>query len=67
MPCVYSVPSELDDIMHRIVAVNVNWNDDEWNLNANDFDNVNPWNEGNVFLYPDTAYLLPMLSGGFIL
>ena len=45
--------------MHRIVAVNVNWNDDEWNLNANDFDNVNPWNEGNVFLYPDTAYLLP--------
>jgi hypothetical protein len=50
-----SLPSGTDDIKHKIVAVNLNWNDDEWNLNANDFDNVNPWDEGNVFLYPDTV------------
>ena len=64
MPCKLSSPSEIDDISYRIVAVNVNWNDDEWNLNANDFDNINPWNEGNVFLYSDTTYFLPNLIFG---
>ncbi len=38
------------------VAVNVYWNDDEWNFNANDFDNGNDWNEGNILLSFETAY-----------
>lgn len=37
------------------VAVNVNWNDDEWNFNANEFDNGNDWNEGNILLFFETA------------
>jgi len=28
-------------------AVNVNWNDDGWNVNANSVENPNRWNEGN--------------------
>ena len=28
-------------------AVNVNWNDDGWNVNANAVENPNEWNEGN--------------------
>jgi hypothetical protein len=28
-------------------AVNCNWNDDGWNLNANEVDNPNEWNAGN--------------------
>lgn len=35
---------------HTSVAFNVNWNDDEWNFNANEFDTDNDWNEGNVFV-----------------
>lgn len=59
MPCKLSSPNGIDDIIHKVVAVNVNWNDDEWNFNANDFDNNDWWNEDNVFLFPDTTYLLP--------
>jgi len=58
MPCKLSSPSDIDDIIHKIVAVNVNWNGDEWNFNANDLDNNDWWNEGNVFLFPDTIYFL---------
>lgn len=28
-------------------AVNVNWNDNGWNVNANSVDNPNDWNDGN--------------------
>ena len=28
-------------------AVNVNWNDDGWNVNANSVENSNDWNAGN--------------------
>jgi hypothetical protein len=28
-------------------AVNVNWNDDGWNVNANEVSNPNAWNDGN--------------------
>lgn len=59
MLCKLSTPEDTDDIIHKVVAVNVNWNDDEWNVNTNDFDYDNPWNEGNVFLYPDTTCFLP--------
>ena len=58
MPCKLSSPSDIDDIIHKVVAVNVNWNDDEWNFNANDFDYNDLWNEGNVFLSPDTVFIL---------
>lgn len=40
----------------KVLAVNLCWNGDEWNFNANDFDHLNPWNEGNVFVYfPETV------------
>ena len=35
----------------KVVAVFVRWDDDEWDLNANDFDRITPWLEGDVFLY----------------
>lgn len=38
----------------RVVAVNLNWNDDEWNFNANSLDD-NTWNEGNLFLSFETG------------
>ena len=28
-------------------AVNANWNDGGWNVNANELDNSNEWNDGN--------------------
>ncbi len=37
----------------RVVAVNLNWNDDEWNFNANSLDD-NTWNKGNLFLSFET-------------
>src|SRR5262249_12595918 len=54
----------------KAVAVNVNWNadNDEWNVNANRFDD-NQWNEGNVFLSPETARrfkILPMRDFVFL-
>jgi hypothetical protein len=36
----------------KVVAVNVDWNGGEWDLNANDFVREFPWNGGFVFLYP---------------
>ncbi len=35
-------------------AVNANWNDDGWNVEANSVDNPNSWNAGNEFVsrYP---------------
>lgn len=42
----------------RVVAVNVNWNDDEWNLNANSLDYNNRWNADNHFFSLDTIIFL---------
>ena len=33
--------------MRTIRAVNVNWNGDGWNVNANSVSNSNRWNDGN--------------------
>ena len=59
MSCKLSSPIDIDEIIHKVVAVNVNWNDDEWYFHANDFDYNDWWNEGYVLLFPDTTYLLP--------
>lgn len=43
----------------KVLAVNLNWNGDEWNFNAYTFDEQNEWNEGNVFVYfPETVYMI---------
>jgi len=39
-----------------VVAVNVNRDGDEWNVNANELDYNDRWNEGNSFFAPETAY-----------
>ena len=39
----------------KVVAVDVDWNVDEWRLDASDFVSVGPWGEGYVFLYPIAA------------
>lgn len=36
--------------VHAIWAVNANWNDDGWNVNANSVENPNRWNAGNQVL-----------------
>lgn len=57
-----SSPKDTDGMTYKVVAFNVNWNDDEWNVNANDFDNGNDWNAGNLFLYFDTAVVKTSLD-----
>ncbi len=42
----------------RVVAVNVNWNGDEWNLNAYTLDYNNRWNADNHFFSLDTRIFL---------
>lgn len=39
----------------RVVAVLVDWRDDEWVLSADVFDYVDPWDAGRVFLSPATV------------
>jgi hypothetical protein len=34
-------------------AVNANWNDDSWNVNANSVENPNEWNAGNRLISRD--------------
>jgi len=65
MPCKLSSPKDFDGMIHKVVAFNVNWNDDKWNFNANDFDNDNDWNEGNVFVSLDTANKNASFPRGF--
>lgn len=53
--------------MHTIVwAVNANWNDDGWNLNANPVSNPNEWNADNrvVSRY---SFLSPLPVSGVLL
>ncbi len=64
------IGSGLDGISYKVVAVNLNWNGDEWNWNANDFDNGNDWNAGNVLLFFETVHVftksLPSVYGGVL-
>ena len=47
-------------------TVNVNWNDDGWNLNANPIENPNRWNDGNqVFSRNSTSFSLSLRPGSF--
>ena len=60
----YTVYIYRNDVVHhlvvqmgyrtRVVSVNLNWNDDEWNFNAYSLDD-NTWNEGNLFLSFETG------------
>jgi len=40
-------------------AVNVNWNSDGWNVNANSVTDPNKWNEGNQ-VFSRNCYFLPL-------
>ncbi len=46
-------------------AVNANWNDDGWNVNANSVENTNDWNAGNR-VFSETLILLPSICGSFL-
>jgi len=50
-PREHSKGSGIDNFLHEngrvLWTVNVNWNDDGWNVNANSVDNPNEWNDGN--------------------
>lgn len=60
------IGSGTDGRKHEVVAVNLNWNDDEWNSNAYRFDDDNDWNEGNIFLSFETARETPRLCPGVL-
>ncbi len=44
-------------------AVNVNWNDDGWNVNANSVENPNEWNDGNQ-VFSRNCWFSPRLKVG---
>ncbi|GEM_PF-1853637 len=44
-------------------AVNVNWYDDGWNVNANPVENPNRWNDGNQ-VFSRNSSLSPRLKVG---
>ncbi len=39
-------------------AVNVNWNDDGWNVNANSTSNPNRWNDDNQVFSRNYCFLM---------
>jgi hypothetical protein len=45
-------------------TVNVNWNDDGWNVNANDVTNPNTWNDDNQ-VFSRNSCILPSSDGSF--
>ena len=45
-------------------AVNVNWNGDGWNVNANSVENPNEWNAGNR-VFSRYCCFLPSFGGSF--
>lgn len=51
----------IDDFSHEdnwvLRAVNVNWNGDGWNVNANSVTNPNEWNAGNRVFSAIVAFL----------
>jgi hypothetical protein len=51
----YSMGGGADGFLHEntgvLWAVNCNWNDDGWNVNANSVENPNSWNDGNMVFF----------------
>ena len=47
-------------------AVNVNWNDDGWNVNANAVTNPNEWNDGNQVFSRNCRMTSRYLAGGLL-
>mgnify|MGYP001560704424 CR=1 FL=1 len=45
-------------------TVNVNWNDDGWNVNANSVEHPNEWNAGNQ-VFSCYYCFLPSFGGSF--
>jgi hypothetical protein len=48
-------------------AVNVNWNDDGWNVNANSVENPNDWNDGNQVFSRNYCFSPRPMVGEFLL
>lgn len=46
-------------------AVNANWNDDGWNVEANSVRNPNRWNDGNCVVSRYSFLSPPFLGGVF--
>jgi len=46
-------------------AVNCNWNDDGWNVNANSIENPNEWNDGNQVFSRNSLFFSCRLGGNF--
>jgi hypothetical protein len=57
-----------DDPVHEnepvLRTVNVNWNDDGWNVNANSITNPNTWNDDNQ-VFSRNSCILPSSGGSF--
>ena len=48
-------------------AVNVDWNDDGWNVNANSIENPNRWNDGNQVFSRNFCFSSRLTVGEFLL
>ena len=48
-------------------TVNVNWNDDGWNVNANSVENPNRWNDGNQVFSRNCWFSPRLMAGEFLL
>ena len=61
----------MDDFLYEntcsvLRAVNVNWYDDGWNVNANSVANPNRWNAGNQVFSRNYSISLTRLVGVFV-
>jgi len=61
----------MDDLVYDnagvLRAVNVNWNDDGWNVNANSVENPNRWNDGNQVFSRNCWFSPRLIVGEFLL
>lgn len=61
-PFEYSKGGDIEDFLYEncavLRAVNVNWNDDGWNVNAYSIENPNEWNAGNRIFSAIAVFLL---------
>jgi len=48
-------------------TVNVNWNDDGWNVNANSTSNPNQWNDGNQVFSRNCWFSPRLMAGEFLI
>ena len=68
-PKSYSRDSGMDGFRYEnlvLRAVNANWNDDGWNVNANSVENMNSWNEGNR-VFSRNSCISPAYTAGVLL